>query len=203
MLIIHPNYKSYLNYQSYKNYRISPPSRLISIEVHEFVGVAEVGEDAAETVVRDNERGCVVVGMKTQPLSLVKIAVKDEMHMVVGVVEQTEKRHRARCHAEVFLHPCFRRKRESPLLQLVLHFMHRKGMVPVENHKVMAVPFMVAQKKILAMAHIAGIGDIFQRLLNRGRCRMLDAFIIDSCIPQIFKHLFFPVHFPFLQKCSL
>lgn len=49
------NYLNYQSYQNYQNYRISQPtSRLISIEIHEFVGVAEVGEDAAETVVRDN-----------------------------------------------------------------------------------------------------------------------------------------------------
>ena len=73
------------------------------------------------------------------------------MHVVVGVVDEPERRYRAGLKPQVFLHTLWRGERQLALVQAFLKVVYVEVAFAVENNKIVAVTFVVSEEEILAM----------------------------------------------------
>ena len=73
------------------------------------------------------------------------------MHMVFGVINQSERRNGAGLQAEIFIHTLWRSKRQFALMKAFFKVVYVEVAFTVKHHKIVAVAFVIAKKKIFAM----------------------------------------------------
>lgn len=67
---------------------------LFLIQLNILVRIADQREVAFELLARDDDRGAVVVGVETERGAVEQVAIEEQMHVVLLVVDQSEGRHR-------------------------------------------------------------------------------------------------------------
>ena len=86
----------------------------MSIQFEKFVTVSHCVKEFDKVLVLNDNSSGVVVGMETEPFRFFQIFVNKHMHMMLGVVDQSEGGDTAGFQSKIFVHPCFRREAELP-----------------------------------------------------------------------------------------
>ena len=89
--------------------------------------------------------------METHALRLLQLTVKEHMHMVLRVVDESERGHGARSHAQIFHQSRFRGEAQLALMQLFLDVVDVHVLVAVEADQIVLVALVVAEEEVLAM----------------------------------------------------
>ena len=92
---------------------------------------------------------------------LPQIIIKEEMDVVVSVIDESERRHTARLKTQITHHALWRGKRKlaargkslrnQRLLEAMLQVMDVKVMVTMKAYEIMTVSLMVTEKEILTV----------------------------------------------------
>ena len=91
------------------------------------------------------------------------------MNVILIVVDETKRRHRARLQTEIALHTLWRGEAQFSLVQTLLEVVNSHILVAVEAYQVVAVALVVAEKEVLAV-HRAIIVPILFGNLDSWRC---------------------------------
>ena len=129
-------------------------------------------QESFEILAFHDERGGVDAGMETDALGILQLFVEEEMHMVLGVVDESEGGHGTGLHAEVFHQARFRGEAQLALMQLLFDVVDVHVLVAIEADQIMLVALVVAEEEVLAVLGIVPCPVLFGNL--DGRCgRML------------------------------
>ena len=81
-----------------------------------------------------------------------EILVKENIDMMVHVIDKAERTDTARLEAKIFLHTPLGGKTEFPLAKEMLKVMNAHGMIALKNNQIMTIALMVAEEKVLAVS---------------------------------------------------
>ena len=121
--------------------------------------------------------------METHALRLLQLTVKEHMHMVLRVVDESERGHGARSHAQIFHQSRFRGEAQLALMQLFLDVVDVHVLVAVETDQIVLVALVVAEEEVLAVLGIVPGPVLLGNLDGRGG-RMLQIFVGDMQFVQ-------------------
>ena len=177
--------------------------RQCSIKLDVFEGVAHDAQIAFEVLPLYHHSAPAVVGVERESASVLQVRVEEEMHGILRVVDESERRHASRLQSEILHHSLSRSEREfaarrqatrhESLFQLVLKVMYVEVVVTVEAYKIMLVALVVAEKQILAV-HAAIIFPPLLSLLNGLALRMIVVGEWYVVLAQVAEHRFFSCH---------
>ena len=134
---------------------------LLLIEADILVSIPHTSQIAFEVLAADDHSATAVVGMERQSFGMPEVIIKEKMHMMVGIVDKSERRHTARFEPQILHHALRRSKREFAARRQSAR--HKRGlkprlkvvdsevMVAVETHEIVFVAFVIAEKQILAV----------------------------------------------------
>ena len=115
------------------------------------------------------------------------------MDVILLIVDQSEGRHRSGTKPEIALHTLLGGEGEFALMQTMLQVVNRQRAFAIEDHQIVAVALMVAEKEILAVLRAIGT-PILARNLD-GRCLgMLIKRVFDSLRTQKIEYLIASLH---------
>ena len=130
--------------------------------------IADFVDKFQHIVASYHQRGAVVVGMKAHLFGVQKVAVDEQRHFVVLVVDQRKERHAAGLHTEIFHHTLRAGKTKLSLMQTVFHIMDVHGETAVHDNKVVTVALVVSEEEVLAQCRPLATVELRGNL--DGRC---------------------------------
>ena len=104
-----------------------------------------------EHLLRDNHSARIVVGMERERRHIAQIGIEEQMDVMLRIVHQSERRHRAGAQAQITLHTLLRSERELALMQAMLQIVDGQRLLAVEDHQIVAVALMVAEKEVFTV----------------------------------------------------
>ena len=120
--------------------------------------VAHTLEIALEVLQLDDYRASAVIGVKAERLGMEEVLVKEQDHMVFGVVDKTEGTNASWLEAEVFEHTLRTSEREfaggvfacgkERSFEALLQVVDSQVMVAVKADEVVLRPFVVAHEDL-------------------------------------------------------
>ena len=117
-----------------------------------------------------NVRG-VDVRMKRQTRRRLQVAIEDDADVVLAIVDEAKGRHRPRRQAEMRHQPLGRREAQLAVADLIGHGPQVGLLRCRQHHEVVAVPFLVSQKEILAVRRVdAGPVRLASSTVATGGC---------------------------------
>ncbi len=135
-----------------------------------------------------------MIWMKTDMLVFLQVLIKKEKNMLIMIMNQPERRHRARFYLQILPHTALGRKSEFTLFQSLLQIANRKMFEKMKNHQIMLVPFMISEKEVFAMGSI-NIFPVFIGHFSRRCGRML--IVIERNVEFIQNFVNFRISFIF------
>lgn len=122
------------------------------------------------------------------------------MHMVLGVVYKSERRHRTRAQTEMFFHTLLRGERQFSLFQTLFQIMYGQTFFTIENYQIMAVALFVAEKQVFTMFGAVVMPQPAGDLYRRGFLMVVFRVFYTSGI-EVIVNRFFPF-FTFHSQCA-
>ena len=129
--------------------------------------------------------------METQTGGVEQVLVDEEMHLVVGIVDEAERGDAAGLQAEVFLHSRLRGEGQLALMQALLQVVNVHLVHALEDDQVMLVALVVPEKQVLAVRGLK-LAPVGQRLLNGAQRRVKLDVKVDAEAKQGVNHLLLP-----------
>ena len=158
---------------------------LFLIEADVLIGIPHASQITFEVFAADDYSATAVVGVERKGFGMPEVVVKEKMHMMVGIVDKSERRHTAGFESQILHHALRRSKgklaarRESARhkrgLEASLKVVDGKVVVAVEAYEIVLVAFVVAEKQVLAV-HRTVVLPPFFRFFNGFSLGMVVAF---------------------------
>ena len=95
--------------------------------------------------------------------------------MAFRVVYQTKRTNRTGGYAQVFHHPLFGSETQFPLAQLLFDAVNIHVPVAIQDHQIMSIAFVIAEKQVFAMFRIMSRPILFGNF-DGWRLRMFQVF---------------------------
>ena len=150
----------------------------------------------------DHHRAAAVIRVKTERSSLLETTVQKQDHVVLRVIDQSERTHAARLQTQIPHHPLRRGKRQltggilalrhQHLLQPVLDVMNSQIVITGESDEIMLIALVIAHEYVLAM-HTAVIMPPSLGLLDGLAFRVVIGRERYPVFLQIPQHLLLPL----------
>ena len=129
--------------------------------------------EANEAVKGEGQGGCVEAGMEAEMRGLEEVLVEEDVHMVVGVVDEGEGGDGAGRDAEVTLQAVLGGEGELALMEAMLDGMNVHRAVAGEDDEVVTVALVIAKEEVLTEVDVAATED-FAGYVEGGEWGMLD-----------------------------
>ena len=149
-------------------------SRLI--QVNPLVWVAHVLQETFEILALHDERGGVDAGVEAHALSVLQLPVEEDMYVVFGVVDESERRYGTGHHAQILHQPLLGGKAQFALVQLFFDVVDVHVLVAIEADQIVLVALVVAEEEVLAVFGIVSRPVLLCNFDGRRR-RVLQVFV--------------------------
>ena len=126
-----------------------------------FDGIGEEGEVLTEGGLGENDCTAAVVGMETERGSGLQAGIQEKDHMVVRVVDESERTDATRFESQISHHPfgrskrefagCFFALRDQDVFEPMLYIMDRQVVITGETDQIVLVALVIPHEDIFAM----------------------------------------------------
>ena len=150
----------------------------------------------------DDHCGATVVGMERELLGLLEAVVEEEDHMLVGIVDETERGDAPGFETEVTHHAFGRSERELAGgietlrhqfgFETMLEIMDVEIVVTMEAHEVMLIALVVTEENVLAMHRAIVFPPLFG-LLNGLAFWMVIHFVVNVMLAEVGEYFFLSI----------
>ena len=124
------------------------------------------------------QRGPVVVGVKRQKFEVLELLIQEYVHMIIKIVDQSERTHRTGLQAQVVEQALFGGKTQLALTQFKFQVADGQVLFAMKHHQVMPVAFVVPEKQIFTM-NARQMFPILPADFDAGGGRMLQVMKVD------------------------
>ena len=126
-----------------------------------FDGIGEEGEVLTESGLGEDDCTAAVVGMETKRRSGLQAGIQEKDHMVVRVVDESERTDAARFESQISHHPfgrserefagCFFALRDQDVFEPMLYIMDRQVVIAGKTDQIVLVALVIPHEDIFAM----------------------------------------------------
>ena len=126
-----------------------------------FDGIGEEGEVLTESGLGEDDGTAAVVGMEAERRSGLQAGIQEKDHMVVRIVDKSERTDAARFESQITHHPfgrserefagCFFALRDQDVFEPMLYIMDRQVVIAGKTDQIVLIALMIPHEDIFAM----------------------------------------------------
>ena len=126
-----------------------------------FDGIGEEGEVLTESGLGEDDGTAAVIGMEAERRSGLQTGIQEKDHMVVRVVDESERTDAARFESQITHHPfgrserefagCFFALRDQDFFEPMLYIMDRQVVIAGKTDQIVLVAHVIPHEDIFAM----------------------------------------------------